>query len=132
MVRYLAWARAQTWYAQLLRGLPIMGVDGTLADIQRSSPARGKVFAKTGTDGSDNYLNDGGVHEKGLAGYIDDALRPARRVRVLQRGDERPARRRYGPRRRRDSRRHGRGDLREPVARLALRERSVDRRAHQL
>ena len=34
------------------------------------SPARGKVFAKTGTDGSGNYLNDGGIVEKGLAGYI--------------------------------------------------------------
>jgi D-alanyl-D-alanine carboxypeptidase/D-alanyl-D-alanine-endopeptidase (penicillin-binding protein 4) len=52
-----------------LRGLPILGVDGTLADIQRSSPARGKVFAKTGTDDSDNYLTGGGVYEKGLAGY---------------------------------------------------------------
>ncbi len=69
MVHYLAWARAQTWYAQLLRGLPILGVDGTLADIQRSSSARGKIFAKTGTDDSDNYINNGGVYEKGLAGY---------------------------------------------------------------
>ena len=70
MVRYLAWARAQPWYAYLLRGLPIMGVDGTLAGIQKQSPARGRVFAKTGTDGSDDYLTDGGVVEKGLAGYI--------------------------------------------------------------
>ncbi len=70
MVHYLAWARRQSWYGVLLRGLPIMGVDGTLADIQRSSPARGKVFAKTGTDDSDNHLNGGGVYEKGLAGYI--------------------------------------------------------------
>ena len=69
MVHYLAWARGQAWYAQLLRGLPILGVDGTLVDIQRSSPARGKVFAKTGTDDSDNYLNNGGVYEKGLAGF---------------------------------------------------------------
>jgi len=71
MVRYLAWVRAQQWYATLLRGLPIMGVDGTLVNIQRSSPARGKVFAKTGTDGGTDYLNnDGSVVEKGLAGYI--------------------------------------------------------------
>jgi PBP4 family serine-type D-alanyl-D-alanine carboxypeptidase len=70
MVRYLAWVRMQSWYAALLRGLPIMGVDGTLAGIQRGSPARGKVFAKTGTDGSTNYLNNGEVVEKGLAGYI--------------------------------------------------------------
>lgn len=70
MVRYLAWVRTQPWYPQLLRGLPIMGVDGTLVDIQRSSVARGKVFAKTGTDDSTNYLENGGVVEKGLAGYI--------------------------------------------------------------
>jgi PBP4 family serine-type D-alanyl-D-alanine carboxypeptidase len=70
MVRYLAWARARSWFRFLLRGLPIMGVDGTLADIQRKSPARGKVFAKTGTDGSTNYLNRGEIVEKGLAGYI--------------------------------------------------------------
>ncbi|MGA8099259.1 MAG: D-alanyl-D-alanine carboxypeptidase/D-alanyl-D-alanine-endopeptidase [Candidatus Cybelea sp.] len=70
MARYLAWARMQSWYPALLRGLPIMGVDGTLADIQRTSPARGKVFAKTGTDDSTNYLNNGAIVEKGLAGYI--------------------------------------------------------------
>lgn len=70
MVRYLAWVRAQPWYPQLYRGLPIMGVDGTLVSIQRGSPARGKVHAKTGTDGSTNYLDNGGVVEKGLAGYI--------------------------------------------------------------
>jgi D-alanyl-D-alanine carboxypeptidase/D-alanyl-D-alanine-endopeptidase (penicillin-binding protein 4) len=70
MVRYLAWARAQPWYSYLLRGLPIMGIDGTLVDIARKSPARGKVFAKTGTDGGDNLLNDGSTVEKALAGYI--------------------------------------------------------------
>ena len=70
MVRYLAWARTRSWYDVLLRGLPIMGVDGTLVNIQRKSPARGKVFAKTGTDDSRNYLNGGRIFEKGLAGYI--------------------------------------------------------------
>ncbi len=58
------------WYRYLLRGLPIMGVDGTLVNIQRGSPARGKVFAKTGTDDGTNYLNGGEIVEKGLAGYI--------------------------------------------------------------
>ncbi len=70
MVHYLAWVRMQKWYAALLRGLPIMGVDGTLAKIQLKSPARGKVFAKTGTDGLTNYLNGGEITEKGLAGFI--------------------------------------------------------------
>jgi PBP4 family serine-type D-alanyl-D-alanine carboxypeptidase len=70
MARYLAWAKAQTWYSWLFRGLPVMGVDGTLAGIGKRSPARGKVFAKTGTDGGTDYLNGGSVVEKGLAGYI--------------------------------------------------------------
>lgn len=70
MVHYLAWARAQSWFHFLLRGLPIMGVDGTLAGIQTKSAARGKVFAKTGTDDSDNFLNGGETVEKALAGYI--------------------------------------------------------------
>ena len=70
MVHYLAWARAQNWFHHLIRGLPIMGIDGTLAGIQTTSPARGKVSAKTGTDGSENFLNNGEIVEKGLAGYI--------------------------------------------------------------
>lgn len=70
MVHYLAWARAQSWFRYLMRGLPIMGVDGTLAGIQKKSPARGQVFAKTGTDDSDNFLNGGETVEKALAGYI--------------------------------------------------------------
>lgn len=70
MVHYLAWARMQSWFRYLLRGLPIMGVDGTLAGFQRTSPARGKVFAKTGTDDSDNFLNGGETVEKALAGYM--------------------------------------------------------------
>lgn len=70
MVHYLAWARSQAWYPALFRGLPVMGVDGTLADIQKRAPARGKVFAKTGTGGGDDLLNNGSVVTKGLAGYL--------------------------------------------------------------
>jgi D-alanyl-D-alanine carboxypeptidase/D-alanyl-D-alanine-endopeptidase (penicillin-binding protein 4) len=70
MVRYLVWTKTQNWYSWFFRGLPIMGVDGTLAGIQTKSPARGNVFAKTGTDGSADFLNDGSVIEKGLAGFI--------------------------------------------------------------
>ncbi len=52
--------------------LPILGVDGTLATIGVDSPARGKVFAKTGTYTRDNLLNDRVLlTAKGLAGYID-------------------------------------------------------------
>lgn len=70
MVHYLAWVHAQTWYPSLYAGLPVMGVDGTLFNIQNGSPARGNVFAKTGTWGSDNGLNDDGLTTKGLAGFI--------------------------------------------------------------
>jgi D-alanyl-D-alanine carboxypeptidase/D-alanyl-D-alanine-endopeptidase (penicillin-binding protein 4) len=70
MVHYLAWASAQPWFPALHRALPILGVDGTLFDIQNGSPARGKVFAKTGTWGSTNLLDDDGLTTKGLAGYM--------------------------------------------------------------
>lgn len=70
MVHYLAFARRQPWFKYLYRGLPIMGVDGTLVDFQKHSPARGKVFAKTGTWGDHDNLNNVDVVEKGLAGYV--------------------------------------------------------------
>jgi PBP4 family serine-type D-alanyl-D-alanine carboxypeptidase len=70
MVHFLAWARAQPWFPSLERGLPIMGVDGTLFNIQNDSPAKGKVFAKTGSWGSENRLDDDGLVTKGLAGYV--------------------------------------------------------------
>jgi D-alanyl-D-alanine carboxypeptidase/D-alanyl-D-alanine-endopeptidase (penicillin-binding protein 4) len=54
------------------RGLPILGVDGTLADdVTKQSPARGKVRAKTGTLLWENALNDHFlVTSKALAGYL--------------------------------------------------------------
>jgi PBP4 family serine-type D-alanyl-D-alanine carboxypeptidase len=45
--------------------LPILGVDGSLAEIGIGSPAQGKVFAKTGT-----FLEDGNIKAQVLAGYI--------------------------------------------------------------
>jgi len=51
--------------------LPVMGVDGTLFNIQNHSPAAGKVHAKTGTWGSGDLLNRRGmISAKGLAGYM--------------------------------------------------------------
>ncbi len=69
MVQYLAWVYKQPWYAPFHRALPILGVDGTLFNIQNGSPADGKVFAKTGTWGSNDILNDRGLVTKGLAGF---------------------------------------------------------------
>ncbi|MBX3441026.1 MAG: D-alanyl-D-alanine carboxypeptidase/D-alanyl-D-alanine-endopeptidase [Planctomyces sp.] len=55
--------------------LPILGVDGTLSSIgAKDSPARGRVFAKTGTLFWDNRLNGRPLlTSKALAGYIDAA-----------------------------------------------------------
>jgi D-alanyl-D-alanine carboxypeptidase/D-alanyl-D-alanine-endopeptidase (penicillin-binding protein 4) len=71
MVHYLTYLSQQSFASQFRAALPVMGKDGTLAAIQKDSPAAGHVFAKTGTYGSVDLLN----HElfitgKGLAGYI--------------------------------------------------------------
>lgn len=46
--------------------LPVLGVDGSLAGTGRELPARGHVFAKTGTT-----VADGALKAQVLAGYID-------------------------------------------------------------
>jgi D-alanyl-D-alanine carboxypeptidase/D-alanyl-D-alanine-endopeptidase (penicillin-binding protein 4) len=49
----------------------VLGVDGTLFNIQNGSPAAGKVHAKTGTNGSGDMLNGRFfLSGKGLAGYM--------------------------------------------------------------
>ncbi len=71
MVHYLAYWTTRPDYEVFSRALPILGKDGTLAKIQKDSPAAGHVFAKTGTFGSEDKL--GGkmmLNGKGLAGYV--------------------------------------------------------------
>ncbi len=59
---------AQQWQ----EALPIMGVDGSVAEVQKESPAAGKVFAKTGTLGGADLLNQRlRVETKALGGYIE-------------------------------------------------------------
>lgn len=54
------------------KALPILGVDGLLADNCRDCPARGKVFAKTGATVGLDALNDRlGAGAMTLAGYLD-------------------------------------------------------------
>ncbi|MFG2140793.1 D-alanyl-D-alanine carboxypeptidase/D-alanyl-D-alanine-endopeptidase [Streptomyces sp. NPDC048650] len=54
------------------RSLPILGVDGTLADSCRGCPSRGKVFAKTGTMAGGDALNDRlAVSGETTAGYLE-------------------------------------------------------------
>lgn len=56
-------------------GLPILGIDGTLAQTGgEEQPAKGKILAKTGTIGLFDLLNDSGfVQYKTLAGYMTTA-----------------------------------------------------------
>jgi len=62
-------------FAVYKAGFPILGVDGTLADVvEKDSPARGKVFAKTGTYGDTDLLNDRMLlRSKSLAGVMTTA-----------------------------------------------------------
>jgi PBP4 family serine-type D-alanyl-D-alanine carboxypeptidase len=70
MVHYLAYMASQPIYPIFLKALPVLGRDGTLAGIQRDSPAAGHVFAKTGTFDSFDLLNmQIMLVGKGLAGY---------------------------------------------------------------
>jgi len=71
IVRFLAYVARQIYYSDLYRGLPVLGVDGTLFNIQNGAPAAGKVHAKTGTNGAGDMLNSRFfVSGKGLAGYM--------------------------------------------------------------
>ncbi|MGH9343325.1 MAG: D-alanyl-D-alanine carboxypeptidase/D-alanyl-D-alanine endopeptidase [Terriglobia bacterium] len=71
MARYLAALSHQPTFPKLLAGLPVLGRDGTLSDIQKNSPAAGHVFAKTGTFDAEDLLNhDDMVTGKGLAGFL--------------------------------------------------------------
>nr|WP_257019001.1 D-alanyl-D-alanine carboxypeptidase/D-alanyl-D-alanine-endopeptidase [Streptomyces sp. TLI_235] len=52
--------------------LPILGVDGTLADNCTDCPAKGKVWAKTGTVAGFDFLNQQlAVGAETIAGYLD-------------------------------------------------------------
>jgi D-alanyl-D-alanine carboxypeptidase/D-alanyl-D-alanine-endopeptidase (penicillin-binding protein 4) len=52
--------------------MPILGVDGSLADVQADSPAAGKVFAKTGTLlGGDSFNGRYRLATKTLGGVMD-------------------------------------------------------------
>jgi D-alanyl-D-alanine carboxypeptidase/D-alanyl-D-alanine-endopeptidase (penicillin-binding protein 4) len=70
MARYLAYMASQPEFPAFEAALPILGRDGTLADIQPASPGAGHVFAKTGTFDGDDLLNGKSMlTAKGLAGY---------------------------------------------------------------
>jgi PBP4 family serine-type D-alanyl-D-alanine carboxypeptidase len=64
-VKLLTAMSSRPTFSVYFKGLPILGVDGSLAEIGIDSPARGKVFAKTGT-----FIADGKIKAQVLAGYI--------------------------------------------------------------
>jgi PBP4 family serine-type D-alanyl-D-alanine carboxypeptidase len=70
MVHYLAYMAQQPSFPVFKKALPILGKDGTLAEIQTDSSAAGHVFAKTGTFDAIDLLNmQAMLVGKGLAGY---------------------------------------------------------------
>jgi D-alanyl-D-alanine carboxypeptidase/D-alanyl-D-alanine-endopeptidase (penicillin-binding protein 4) len=72
IVKILAYVARQSYFNDLYRGLPVLGVDGTLFNIQNGAPGAGKVHAKTGTNGGTDMLNSSRLFltGKGLAGYM--------------------------------------------------------------
>jgi len=74
MVHYLAYMAHRPDFPVFFSALPILGRDGTLWNIQTSSPATGQIHAKTGTYTADDPLNRNiMVTGKGLAGYFTTA-----------------------------------------------------------
>jgi D-alanyl-D-alanine carboxypeptidase/D-alanyl-D-alanine-endopeptidase (penicillin-binding protein 4) len=71
MVHYLDYMSKQSNFDAFFRALPVLGKEGTLWNVQTTSPAAGHVFAKTGTLASYDALNNKLlVSGKGLAGYL--------------------------------------------------------------
>jgi D-alanyl-D-alanine carboxypeptidase/D-alanyl-D-alanine-endopeptidase (penicillin-binding protein 4) len=74
VVNYLKYMSQQKNFNYFYSALPVLGRDGTLWNIQQSSPAAGHVHAKTGTFEVDDPLNHRLlVTGKGLAGYMTTA-----------------------------------------------------------
>ena len=49
VVALLGFAQKQTWFVPYYESLPVAGVDGTLEDRMKNTPATGRVHAKTGS-----------------------------------------------------------------------------------
>ncbi|MBV8245722.1 MAG: D-alanyl-D-alanine carboxypeptidase/D-alanyl-D-alanine-endopeptidase [Candidatus Eremiobacteraeota bacterium] len=73
-VQYLTFLRRQPYASVIDDALPVLGRDGTLADVERFAPSAGKVRAKTGTWTRPDLLHAGQfVMARGLAGYMTTA-----------------------------------------------------------
>jgi D-alanyl-D-alanine carboxypeptidase/D-alanyl-D-alanine-endopeptidase (penicillin-binding protein 4) len=51
--------------------LPELGVNGSIANNCKDCPAKGKVFAKTGTTGNTDFLNERIIEAESLGGYLE-------------------------------------------------------------
>ncbi|MFG2291929.1 D-alanyl-D-alanine carboxypeptidase/D-alanyl-D-alanine-endopeptidase [Streptomyces sp. NPDC048603] len=72
LVQMLAYWQNTPDAKRFREALPILGVDGLLAENCRTCPARGKVFAKTGAAVGGDALNDRlAVGAITIAGYLD-------------------------------------------------------------
>jgi len=49
MVTLLRWAQTQPWFESYFASLPVAGMDGTLEERMKNTPAAGRVHAKTGS-----------------------------------------------------------------------------------
>ena len=51
--------------------VPQLGVNGSLANVRKVCPAKGKVFAKTGTVGLQDLVNERVIDAESLGGYLE-------------------------------------------------------------
>jgi D-alanyl-D-alanine carboxypeptidase/D-alanyl-D-alanine-endopeptidase (penicillin-binding protein 4) len=61
VVMLLRWAQAQPWFESYYASLPVAGIDGTLEDRMKNTPAAGRVHAKTGSV----------EHVRAMSGFAD-------------------------------------------------------------
>ena len=63
VVTLLRWAQTQPWFESYFASLPVAGVDGTLEERMKNTPAAGRVHAKTGSV----------EHVRTMSGFADTA-----------------------------------------------------------
>jgi serine-type D-Ala-D-Ala carboxypeptidase/endopeptidase (penicillin-binding protein 4) len=63
IVTMLRYAQAQLWFESYFASLPVAGIDGTLEDRMKNTPAAGRVHAKTGSV----------EHVRTMSGFADTA-----------------------------------------------------------